>query len=131
MLDKLGLANSDLPPQHDRKGWPVLRELFSAAFLTRTRDEWCEIFEGSDACVAPVLSFSEASSHPHHVARGSFVEANGFVQPAPAPRFSATPSTIGTPAPARGERGLAALRDWGFDEAAVVRLGRSGLGYEA
>jgi len=131
LLDKLGLADRDLPRQHDRSGWPVLRREFAAAFLTRTRDEWCAVFEGSDACVAPVLGFSEAPSHPHHVARGSFVEANGFIQPAPAPRFSATPSAIGKPAPARGERGLSALRDWGFDEAAVARMRESGLGYEA
>ncbi|WP_233849923.1 CaiB/BaiF CoA transferase family protein [Paraburkholderia sp. HD33-4] len=131
LLDKLGLAHSELPPQHDRAGWPVLRERFAAVFLTRTRDEWCEVFEGSDACVAPVLSFSEAPSHPHHVTRGSFVEANGFVQPAPAPRFSATPSAIGKPAPARGERGQSALRDWGFDDAALARMREQGLGYEA
>ena len=128
LLDKLGLSNRDLPSQHDRDGWPVLRECFAAAFLSRTRAEWCAIFEGSDACVAPVLGFSEAPAHPHHVARGSFVEANGFVQPAPAPRFSATPSAIGKPAPARGEHGLAALRDWGFDEASVAQLRERGLG---
>jgi alpha-methylacyl-CoA racemase len=129
LLDRLGLANSDLPPQHERSGWPVLRQHFEAAFLSRTRAEWCAVFEGSDACVAPVLSFSEAPSHPHHVARGSFVETNGFVQPTPAPRFSATPSAIGKPAPARGERGLAALCDWGFDEAEVTRMREQGLGY--
>ena len=129
LLDKLDLANADLPKQHDRKGWPVLRQRFEAAFLTRTRDEWCEVFDDSDACVAPVLSFSEAPSHPHHVARGSFVEAEGVVQPAPAPRFSATPSAIGRSAPARGECGLNALRDWGFDETAIAGLRERGLGY--
>ena len=130
LLDKLGLANADLPKQHDRKGWPVLRQHFGAAFLTRTRDEWCAVFEGSDACVAPVLGFSEAPKHPHNVARASFVEAHGVVQPAPAPRFSATPSAIGHKAPARGEHGLAALLDWGFDERTVARMREHGLGYQ-
>ncbi|HEX7912725.1 MAG TPA: CaiB/BaiF CoA-transferase family protein [Paraburkholderia sp.] len=129
LLDKLGLADLDLPKQHDRSGWPILREHFAAAFMTRTRDEWCEIFEGSDACVAPVLGFSEAPSHPHHIARGNFVEEHGVVQPAPAPRFSAAPSAPGRRAPARGEAGLAALRDWGFDESAVARMCEQGLGY--
>jgi alpha-methylacyl-CoA racemase len=130
LLSKLGLADAGLPAQHDRSGWPVLRERFAAAFLTRTRDEWCAVFEGSDACVAPVLSFSEAPAHPQHRARGSFVEVAGVVQPAPAPRFSATPSAIAKPAPQRGEHGLAALRDWGFDQSAVERLREHGLGYQ-
>jgi alpha-methylacyl-CoA racemase len=129
LIAKLGLAGADLPKQHDRSGWPVLRECFAAAFSTRTRDEWCEIFEGSDACVAPVLTFSEAPAHPQHRARESFVEVAGVVQPAPAPRFSATPSSIAGPAPERGEHGLAALRDWGFDEAAIARLRERGLAY--
>lgn len=129
LLDKLGLADAGLPAQHDRSGWPVLRERFAAAFLTRTRDEWCALFDGSDACVAPVLSFSEAPAHPQHRARGSFVEVAGVVQPAPAPRFSATPSIIASAAPQRGEHGLAALRDWGFDELALAGLREQGLGY--
>ncbi|WP_321795898.1 CaiB/BaiF CoA-transferase family protein [Caballeronia sp. J97] len=128
LLDKLGLAGEDLPKQHDRHGWPVLRERFEAVFLTRTRDEWCAVFEGSDACVAPVLSFSEAPRHPQHRARGSFVESGGAMQPAPAPRFSVTPSKLSAPAPARGEGGRDALRAWGFDEAAVARLREKGLG---
>jgi alpha-methylacyl-CoA racemase len=129
LLEKLGLADAGLPKQHDRSGWPVIRERFAAVFLTRTRDEWCAVFEGSDACVAPVLGFSEAPHHPHHRERGSFVEVSGVVQPAPAPRFSATPSSIRRAAPQRGERGLDALRDWGFDEAAVANLREHGLGY--
>ncbi|MFX1765776.1 CaiB/BaiF CoA-transferase family protein [Paraburkholderia sp. A1RI-2L] len=131
LLDKLGLAGEDLPKQHDRRGWPILRERFAAVFLTRTRDEWSAVFEGSDACVAPVLDFSEAPHHPHHRARGSFVESAGVVQPAPAPRFSATPSKLSAPAPARGEGGREALRAWGFNDDAVARLGEKGLGCNA
>ncbi|SPB13786.1 L-carnitine dehydratase [Caballeronia novacaledonica] len=131
LIDKLGLADANLPKQHDRNGWPVLRERFEAAFLSRTRDEWCAVFEGSDACVAPVLAFSEAPAHPQHRARGSFVEVAGVVQPGPAPRFSATPSKIARPAPERGEHGLDALRDWGFDASSVARLREGGLGYQS
>ncbi|SAK59663.1 L-carnitine dehydratase/bile acid-inducible protein F [Caballeronia temeraria] len=129
LLDKLGLAHAGLPKQHDRTGWPMLRERFAEVFSTRTRAEWCAIFADSDACVAPVLRFSEAPWHPHHIERCSFVEHAGAIVPAPAPRFSATPSDIGAPAPARGEGGLDALSDWGFDAAHVQRLRASGLDY--
>ena len=128
LLDRLELADAGLPSQHDRKGWPAIRAAFEAAFARRTRDEWSLAFEGSDACVAPVLSFSEAPRHPHNRARGSFVEVDGVMQPAPAPRFSATPSECPKREPARGEHGVAALRDWGFDEAAIAALKARGLG---
>ncbi|EKS69486.1 MULTISPECIES: CaiB/BaiF CoA-transferase family protein [Caballeronia] len=131
LLQKLGLADAGLPAQHDRAGWPVLKARFTAAFAERTRDEWCRVFDGSDACVAPVLGFSEAPAHAHHRARGSFVEFDGVVQPAPAPRFSATPSAISRPAPQRGEGGRDALRDWGLNDAELTRLRASGLGFNA
>ncbi|CAN7773710.1 CaiB/BaiF CoA-transferase family protein [Cupriavidus necator] len=131
LLDKLGLTADNLPAQYDRKGWPMLRKRFEAVFLTRTRDEWCAVFEGSDACWAPVLTFSEAPDHPHHRARGSFVEIDGVVQPAPAPRFLGTPSEIRGAAPQRGQNGAAALRDWGFDASAVSRLQALGLGFQS
>lgn len=129
LLHKLGLEHAGLPHQHDRLGWPVLRRHFEIAFLARTRDEWCAVFEGSDACVAPVLGFAEAPNHPQHRARGSFIEVDGVVQPAPAPHFSATPSVIQGTAPERGEGGSAALHDWGFDDVGVARLTSCGLGY--
>ncbi|CAG2146632.1 Succinyl-CoA--L-malate CoA-transferase beta subunit [Cupriavidus yeoncheonensis] len=130
LLDKLGLAGQELPAQYDRSGWPVLRRRFEEAFLTRTRDEWCAVFEGSDACWAPVLDFSEAPSHPQHRARGSFIEIDGVVQPGPAPRFLGTPSEVRGPAPSRGQHGAEALRDWGFDAEAVARLQALGLGFQ-
>lgn len=129
LLAILGLADADLPKQHDRAGWPRLREAFTSAFLGRTREQWTALFEGSDACVTPVLGFSEAPHHPHSLARGSFIEVAGVVQPVPAPRFLGTPSAHPKPAPARGEHGLQALRDWGFDAAAIERLRESGLGF--
>ncbi|WP_454712426.1 CaiB/BaiF CoA transferase family protein [Cupriavidus nantongensis] len=129
LIDKLGLSGQALPEQYDRSGWPTLRRHFETTFLTRTRDEWCEVFAGSDACCAPVLSFSEAPEHPQHRARGSFVSIDGVVQPAPAPRFLGTPSEVRGPAPRRGQHGAAALRDWGFDATAMSRLQALGLGY--
>ncbi|SAL20537.1 L-carnitine dehydratase/bile acid-inducible protein F [Caballeronia peredens] len=131
LLGKLGLAGASLPKQHDRAGWPVLREAFTRAFASRTRDEWCITFAGSDACVAPVLKFSEAPMHPHHRARGSFVEVEGVVQPAPAPRFSATPSEIKGPKPQRGQGGSSALREWGFDGTDIDEMRAQGLGFIA
>jgi alpha-methylacyl-CoA racemase len=131
LLETLGLAGAPLPGQHDRAGWPVLQEAFEAAFASRTRDAWCALFAGSDACVAPVLGFSEAPAHPHHRARGSFVEVAGVVQPAPAPRFSETPSCIKGPKPQRGEGGLRALHDWGFGPHDIDCMRALGLGFIA
>ncbi|QFZ83998.1 CoA transferase [Variovorax paradoxus] len=130
LLDKLDLADAGLPKQHDRAGWPRLREAFEQAFASRTRDAWCSVFEGSDACVAPVLGFAEAPNHPQHRARGSFIAVDGVVQPGPAPRFSATPSAQPAPAPARGEHGAKALHDWGFGAQEIERLQQLGLGFQ-
>ena len=129
LLERLGIAGEDLPKQHDRAGWPKLRARYAASFKTKTRDEWCAIFEGSDACFAPVLTWSEAYAHPHNVARKSFVEIGGVKQPAPAPRFSRTPGGIRGKPPERGEGGAAALADWGFDAAAIARMRELGLGF--
>jgi alpha-methylacyl-CoA racemase len=130
LLGKLDLSDAGLPKQHDKAGWPRLREAFTEAFLKHTREHWCQVFEGSDACVAPVLGFAEAPNHPHHQARGSFIEVDGVVQPVPAPRFLGTPSAQPRPAPGRGERGGEALRDWGFDAAAIERLRAQGLSFQ-
>jgi alpha-methylacyl-CoA racemase len=97
LLAGLGLADAGLPAQHDRSGWPVLRERFATAFAAKSRDEWAQVFAGTDACVSPVLSLTEAPRHPHATARNAFVEVGGVVQPAPAPRFGRSPA--GPPAP--------------------------------
>ncbi len=131
LLDRLGLASAGLPAQHDRSGWPRLREAFATAFVQRTRDEWCMVVEGSDACVAPVMTFSEAAGHPHHLARGSFIEVDGVVQPGPAPRFLGTPSELPHPAPGRGEFGAAALSDWGFGRPEIENLQSKGLAFQS
>jgi len=129
LLERLGIAGEDLPKQHDRAGWPKLRERYAAAFKTKTRDEWCAVFEGSDACFAPVLNWTEAYAHPHNVARKSFVEVGGVKQPAPAPKFSRTPGEVRRKPPERGEGGRAALADWGFKAADIDRLQQFGLGF--
>jgi len=120
LLRGLGLDREELPDQYDVSGWPALRARFASTFATGTRDEWAAVFEGTDACVAPVLSLAEAPEHPHLLARGTFVSVDGVVQPAPAPRFSRTP-TAAEPAPASGH-GVDAdrLLGWGFT---VTELG--------
>ncbi|RKS69023.1 alpha-methylacyl-CoA racemase [Actinomadura pelletieri DSM 43383] len=115
-LRLLGLADEDLPAQHDRAGWPALRARFAAVFRTRTRDEWTEIFVPSDACVTPVLSLTEAADHPWNTSRGVFPDLAGHRQPAPAPRFSRTPTrTDGVPA-LPGGQSRAILDDLGFPD---------------
>jgi len=113
LLETLGLTE---PKYRDRspENWPVLREAFTAAFKTKTRDEWCAIMEGTDICFAPVLTMTEARSHPHMAARGVFVEVDGVVQPAPAPRFSRTQPSIQMPPAEPGAHTEEVLKDWGI-----------------
>jgi len=128
LLQGLGLAGEQLPAQHDRDNWNVLRERFARVFATRTRAQWQQVFDGTDACAFPVLDFAEAAAHPHAIARGAHVAVDGIVQPAPAPRFSRTAAPMPDAPPGRGLRGGDALRDWGFDEDAIARLRSLGLG---
>ena len=122
LLSRLGLKDQKLPAQHDRRGWPALRTLFSEKFKEKSRDQWCAVFEGSDACFAPVLTFSEARAHPHNAARGTFTRVGEVDQPAPAPRFSRTPGNIRRGPPERGEGGREALKDWGFSDEEIKTL---------
>jgi alpha-methylacyl-CoA racemase len=112
LLAGLGLDEHDLPAQMDRDRWPELRERLTAVFHTRTRAQWCELFDGSDACVAPVLSPGEAPEHPHNRARQAFVPVGGSLEPAPAPRFSRTPSAPPAPPPAAGQHTDEVLSAW-------------------
>jgi alpha-methylacyl-CoA racemase len=125
LLRKLGVPDLG---QHDRSRWREMHSMFSTTFKSKTREEWCRIFEGSDACFAPVLSWSEARRDPHMVARRNFIEAAGVQQPAPAPRFSRTPGAVRRAPPERGEGGRQALADWGFSAAEIDRLAAQGLG---
>jgi alpha-methylacyl-CoA racemase len=103
LLEALGLGDDPaFHAQFDADGWPGLKDRLAAIFRTRTRDEWCALMEGTDICFAPVLSLAEAPAHPHNVARGAFVEVGGMIQPAPAPRFSATPADPPRLPPAAG-----------------------------
>jgi len=129
LLLRLGLENGNLPSQHDRKGWPALRTTFSKKFREKTRDEWCAVFDGSDACFAPVLTFSEAQAHPHNVARKTYTRSGKVDQPAPAPRFSRTPGRIRREPPERGQGGNEALKDWGFSDKEISSLKEKGLGF--
>ena len=119
LLDRLGLSAASLPPQNDPSGWPVLRARFAETFLTRDRDAWVALLEGTDACLAPVLSMQEAASHPHLAARGVFLEVDGLAQPGPAPRFSRTAATVRGPAPEIGADGSAILAAAGFSQTEI------------
>ena len=131
LIERLGLAGEALPKQNDRARWPELRARFAAAFKSRTRDEWAAVFAQSDACVAPVLTFSEARAFGHNAERGTFTAVGGIPQPAPAPRFSRTPGTVRGAPPERGQHGREALADWGFDASQVDQLAALGLGIQA
>jgi alpha-methylacyl-CoA racemase len=104
------------PDRLDPMQWPALRMLLADTFRTRTREAWTELFEGTDACVEPILSYAEAPAHPHLAARGTYVEHHGVVQPAPAPRFSRTPASLTTPPSHPGADTRTALTAWGIDD---------------
>lgn len=119
LFDRLGLA--------DAEDGPELRDALEKLFKTRTRDEWCTLLEGTDACFAPVLTMEEAPRHPHNVARGSFVEVGGVVQPAPAPRFSRTPAVRPTAPQDSGADTPAVLSAWGIANETIETLTSSGV----
>ncbi len=113
-----GLGLTDAPSREDPEHWPELRALFSARFKDRTRDEWAAAFAGTDACVEPVLSLTEAAGDPHLTARQTYVARDGLTQPSPAPRFSRTPGQLPDPAPAPGQHTTEALTEWGLADVA-------------
>ena len=127
LLGGLGLTDVDPKAQHDTKQWPHLKERFQEVFRTKTQDEWCEVFAGTDACFTPVLSLAEARHHPHNVARNTFIEVAGVTQPAPAPRFSRTPSTVQCPPSEAGGDNNKALLDWGLEDADIDALCSMGV----
>ena len=125
LLDKIGLDPSGLPAQYDRERWPELREILADVFRTKSRDEWCAILEGTDACFAPVLTFAEAREYPHNVERDSFVD--GKPEVAVAPRLSRTPGDPRRPSPAYpGADTSSVLGELGFDADAIDELRSSG-----
>ena len=112
----LDVADHDaVTAQYNPKTWPAMRALFTETFKARTRAQWTELFDGTDACVTPILSFEEAPQDPHNCARGSFVSVGGIDQPAPAPRFSRTPAATPSPGAKPGAHSRDALADWGIE----------------
>ena len=122
LLERAELDKEVFGVQMDRDRWPSQIETLARIFKQKTRDEWCEIMEGTDICFAPVLSISEAPNHPHNLSRSTFETHDGLVQPAPAPRFSRTQAEIRNPARLPGEDSVDVLRDFGFSEEDIQGL---------
>ncbi len=126
LLELCEIDDPEFAKQNDKQHWASLRGKLEALFVTQTRDHWCALLEGTDVCFAPVLDLQEAPQHPHNLARQSFVEIDGVTQPAPAPRFSRTPTTVQAPAAMAGEHSEEILNDWGFAPDEIIALQQSG-----
>ncbi|NKY60518.1 CaiB/BaiF CoA transferase family protein [Nocardia flavorosea] len=127
MIELLGLTLDELPDREDPANWAELKELLAGIFRTKPREHWTGLFDGTDACVTPVLNFAEARQHPHNAARGTFVEEFGVVQPAPAPRLGGTPAAITRPPAVPGAHSREVLLDWGLSAERVGTLIDSGV----
>ena len=127
--ERMALADPLFDRQLDRAAWPAMKAAIAERVATRTRDEWEAVFAGTDGCVAPVLSLAEAPRHPHNVARGTFIEVGGVVQPAPAPRYSATPTDTPRATVPAGTDTDAVLEEIGVTAEEVARLrGKGAVG---
>ncbi len=124
LLENTGIDDPAFKAQWDRSQWPALKGKLAAVIATRSRDAWCTIFEGTDACVAPVLDMDEAPNHPHNLSRSTFIDVAGITQPAPAPRFSGTPA--GQPTAPQPDGDVQVLTDWGFSADEQERLRAQG-----
>jgi len=122
LLEKTGITDPAFQQQMNKAEWPALKAKLADVIKTKSRDQWCEIMGATDVCFAPVLDLTETASHPHNAARQTFVEIEGVTQPAPAPRFSATPGAIQAPPPAIGAHNDEAFADWGFAAADIENL---------
>jgi len=120
-LEKAGISDPEFKSQWDRAHWPSLKEKLATILMAKTRDEWCALMEGTDACVAPVLDMDEAPQHPHNLSRNTFIEIDGVMQPAPAPRFSRTVPASPTP-PTASVAAAETLNEWGFDADTIAHL---------
>jgi len=127
LLSVVGLSEEELPPQEDADSWPRVKQILAEVFKTKSRDEWCSLSMDRDACIAPVLSPLEAPRHSHNQARGSYVEKDGLTQPAPAPRFSRTPSALGLPPPVPGEHTEEILLEAGYSHSEIEELISKGV----
>lgn len=129
LLELCDITDPHFEQQWTQAEWPALRDKLAQIFRTRTRAQWCEVLEGTDACFAPVLSMSEAVEHPHNAARGTFLRQNGVLQPAPAPRFDRTPSAMPASAPRTGEHTADLLVAAGYSQAEVEALVDAGVAF--
>lgn len=127
MLERLGFDPAAFPKMSDRANWDAARAMIAARVKEKTREEWCEVLEGTDACFAPVLDMREAPMHAHFQARDSFIDVDGVTQPAPVPRFSRTQSQAPTVFAGAGAEGRALLLDWGFDQKRIDALQAQGV----
>lgn len=127
LLQLCGIDDPAFGKQMDKTRWPEMKEKLATLFKGKTRGEWCALLEGTDACFAPVLDWNEATRHPHNVARDVFVEIDGLVQPAPAPRFSRTPGSAGKTPACAGQHTREVLLGAGFTEAELDRLASAGV----
>jgi alpha-methylacyl-CoA racemase len=126
LLQHAGIEEPDFKDQLDQKKWPFLKERITEIFKTKSRDEWCRIMEGTDICFAPVLSLEEAPDHPQNLARKTFIEVDGVLQPAPTPRFSQTPPELQGPPPNPGEHTKGVLAEFGFSTDEIDGLEAAG-----
>jgi alpha-methylacyl-CoA racemase len=126
LIEKTGISDPEFQQQMNRAEWPALTEKLAAVIALKSREEWCALMEGTDICFAPVLDLDEAPKHPHNLARETFVEIDGVVQPAPAPRFSATPGAVRGVPPVIGGDTESALADWGFSASEIDALKAAG-----
>ena len=126
LIEKLNLGD-EFKNQMQLDQWDNMKSKLADIFKTKTRDEWDEIFEGSDVCYSPVLSIEEAANHKHMKARDNFVNINDVRQPSPAPRFSATPSDKPSPAPEVGQDNKSIMLDIGFSEEQIKELENKGV----
>jgi alpha-methylacyl-CoA racemase len=127
LLDVLGLTAAGLPDRDDPANWSALKECFASVFATHTRDEWCALAAGRDACIAPVLTPIEAPAHEHNIERHTFRELRGVPQPGPAPRFSRTALAEPVPPMHAGDATVSVLGEWGFSEDEVAKLVDAGV----
>lgn len=122
LVEKAGLDAEDFSAQMDQSRWPEFKEKLTTVFKSKTRDEWCDIMEGSDVCFAPVLGLGEVADHPHNKARGTFVEMDGVVQPAPSPRFNRTKPALTHSSRIPGQDGREVLLGAGLSDSEVDEL---------
>ena len=127
LLELTGISPDSLPQRVDRPQRAALKARLADVIKSKTRDEWCELLEGTDCCFAPVLDMDEASQHAHNRERQTFVEVDGVVQPNAAPRFSRTPAEVKSPPASPGTHTESALADWGFTKAEIENLAASSV----